>query len=197
LSVPDLPRNNPKKALLSAIVAGALTLGFAGMMAKSCGAPVKQQSEPANAALELVDKLASRLVLGLDSDATMQYTMPSGGVVIVSQSSPRRAYRSAGVTYISTPDGTYLCTTVPAAGQRGQEAIARSNQDRRQKVTRHAAGGAIADVPAGATVAAWSCAATPAPRCGSSRSRSAPTTPARPAPTGPARHATPRSSSPR
>jgi hypothetical protein len=107
----ELPRNNPKKALLSAVVAGALTLGFAGMMAKSCSTPVKERSEPANPALELVDKLASRLVLGLESDATMQYALPSGAVVTVSQSTPRRAYRSASVTYISTPDGTYLCTT--------------------------------------------------------------------------------------
>lgn len=112
--MPDLPRNNPKKALVSAIAAGALTLGFAGMLAKSCDAPVQQHAEPANPALELVDKLASRLVLSLDTDATMQYSTPSGAVIIVSQSTPRRAYRSGGVTYISTPDGTYLCTTAPA-----------------------------------------------------------------------------------
>ncbi|WP_432977520.1 hypothetical protein [Dactylosporangium sp. CA-233914] len=110
----ELPRSNPKKAILSAVVAGALTLGFAGMMAKSCAAPAKQQPEPANPALEMVDSLASRLVLGLDSDATLQYATPSGAIVTVSQSAPRRAYRSAGVTYISTPDGTYLCTTGPA-----------------------------------------------------------------------------------
>ena len=112
--MPDLPRNNPKKVLVAAIAAGALTFGFAGTMAKSCGAPVQQQAEPANPALELIDELASRLVLGLDTDATMQYSAPSGAVIIVSQSAPRRAYRSGGVTYISTPDGTYLCTTAPA-----------------------------------------------------------------------------------
>jgi hypothetical protein len=110
----DLPRNNPKKAMLSALVAGALTLGFAGMMTKSCGTPAKQQPDPANQALELVDSLASRLVLGLDSDATLQYATPSGAIVTVSQSSPRRAYRSGGVTFISTPDGTFLCTAGPA-----------------------------------------------------------------------------------
>ncbi|WP_432829592.1 hypothetical protein [Dactylosporangium sp. CA-092794] len=110
----ELPRNNPKQALLSAVVAGALALGFAGMLAKSCGAPVKQQSAPANQALEMVDSLASRLVLGLESDTTLQYAAPSGAIITVSQSAPRRAYRSAGVTYISTPDGTFLCTTGPA-----------------------------------------------------------------------------------
>ncbi|MER7005684.1 hypothetical protein ABT297_21925 [Dactylosporangium sp. NPDC000555] len=110
----ELPRNNPKKALISAVVAGALTLGFAGMMAKSCGAPVNPRTEPANEALEMVDSLASRLVLGLDADATLQYATPSGAIVTVSQSAPRRAYRSAGVTYISTPDGTLLCVTGPA-----------------------------------------------------------------------------------
>ncbi|MEV4512932.1 hypothetical protein AB0K00_28660 [Dactylosporangium sp. NPDC049525] len=104
--------NSQKKALLSAVVAGALTLGFAGMMAKSCGAPVKEQAEAANPALELVDSLASRLVLGLQTDATIQYTTAGGATVIVSQSMPRRAYRGAGVTYISTPDGTYLCRAV-------------------------------------------------------------------------------------
>ncbi|GAB3859483.1 hypothetical protein ACFPIJ_20460 [Dactylosporangium cerinum] len=104
--------NSQKKALLSAVVAGALTLGFAGMMAKSCGAPVKEQAESANPAPELVDSLASRLVLGLQSDATIQYTTAAGATVIVSQSMPRRAYRGAGVTYISTPDGTYLCRAV-------------------------------------------------------------------------------------
>ncbi|WP_433079251.1 hypothetical protein ACQP1P_39650 [Dactylosporangium sp. CA-052675] len=118
----ELPRNNPKKAMLSALVAGALTIGFAGMMAKSCGAPVKQQAEAANQALEMVDSLASRLVLGLDTDATLQYATPSGAIVTVSQSSPRRAYRSGGVTYISSPDGTYLCTTgaapSPAKGKK-------------------------------------------------------------------------------
>jgi hypothetical protein len=110
----DLPRNNPKKAILSAVVAGALTLGFAGTMAKSCSTAVKPDQEPVNQALEMVDSLASRLVLGLDSDATLQYATPSGAIVTVSQSAPRRAYRSAGVTYISSPDGTYLCTTAPA-----------------------------------------------------------------------------------
>ncbi|GAA3451039.1 hypothetical protein [Dactylosporangium matsuzakiense] len=110
----ELPRNNPKKAMLSAVIAGALTLGFAGMMAKSCAAPVKQQQEPANPALEMVDTLASRLVLGLDTDATLQYATPSGTIVTVSQSAPRRAYRSGGVTYISTPDGTFLCSTAAA-----------------------------------------------------------------------------------
>ena len=109
----ELPRNNPKKALLSAVVAGALTLGFAGMMARSCSAPVKQHEDPAGPALEMVDSLASRLVLGLDSDATLQYATPSGVVVTVSQSAPRRAYRSGRVTYISTPDGTLLCVTGP------------------------------------------------------------------------------------
>ena len=104
--------NSQKKALLSAVVAGALTLGFAGMMAKSCGAPVKEQAEAANPALELVDSLASRLVLGLQTDATIQYSTAGGATVIVSQSAPRRAYRGAGVTYISTPDGTYLCRAV-------------------------------------------------------------------------------------
>ncbi|GAA2635960.1 hypothetical protein GCM10010399_81030 [Dactylosporangium fulvum] len=110
----EMPRNNSKKALLSAIVAGALTLGFAGMMAKSCDTPPKHQAQPANPALELVDQLASRLVLGLESDATMQYTTASGAIVIVSQSSPRRAYRGGGVTYIATPDGTFLCHAAPA-----------------------------------------------------------------------------------
>ncbi|WP_433049770.1 hypothetical protein [Dactylosporangium sp. CS-033363] len=118
----ELPRNNPKKAMLSAVVAGALTLGFAATMAKSCGAPAKQQAEPANQALEMVDSLASRLVLGLDTDATLQYATPSGAIVTVSQSSPRRAYRSGGVTYISTPDGTYFCSTgvapSPAKGKK-------------------------------------------------------------------------------
>ncbi|WP_426506627.1 hypothetical protein ACPPVO_51660 [Dactylosporangium sp. McL0621] len=118
----ELPRNNPKKAMLSAVVAGALTIGFAGMMAKSCAAPVKQQAEPANQALEMVDSLAARLVLGLDTDATLQYATPSGAIVTVSQSSPRRAYRSGGVTYISSPDGPYLCTTgaapSPAKGRK-------------------------------------------------------------------------------
>lgn len=104
--------NSQKKALLSAVVAGALTLGFAGMMAKSCSAPVKEQAEAANPALELVDSLASRVVLGLETDATIQYQTASGAAVIVSQSTPRRAYRGGGVTYISTPDGTYLCRTV-------------------------------------------------------------------------------------
>ncbi|MEV6929219.1 hypothetical protein AB0M46_32670 [Dactylosporangium sp. NPDC051485] len=110
----ELPRNNPKKALLSAVVAGALTIGFVGMVARSCSAPAKQQAESANEALEMVDSLASRLVLGLDSDATMQYGTPTGAVVTVSQSAPRRAYRSGAVTYISTPDGTFLCLTGPA-----------------------------------------------------------------------------------
>ncbi|MGI5237079.1 hypothetical protein [Dactylosporangium sp. CA-139066] len=118
----ELPRNNPKKALVSALVAGALTVGFAGMMAKSCGAPAKPQAAPANEALEMVDALASRLVLGLDSDATLQYATPSGTIVTVSQSSPRRAYRSGTVTYIATPDGTYLCVAgpvpSPAKGQK-------------------------------------------------------------------------------
>ncbi|MFG2042520.1 hypothetical protein [Dactylosporangium sp. NPDC048998] len=109
-----LPRNNSKKALVSAVVAGALTVGFAGMMVKSCDAPVQQRAEPVNQALEMVDSLASRLVLGLDSDATLPYATPSGAVVTVSQSAPRRAYRSAGVTYISTPDGTFLCVTGPS-----------------------------------------------------------------------------------
>ncbi|MET7421049.1 hypothetical protein [Dactylosporangium sp. NPDC005555] len=104
--------NSQKKALLSAVVAGALTLGFAGMMAKSCGAPVKEQAEAANPALELVDSLASRLVLGLQTDATIQYQTAGGVNVVVSQSMPRRAYRGAGVTFISTPDGTYHCRTV-------------------------------------------------------------------------------------
>ncbi|WP_330186203.1 hypothetical protein KZZ52_51145 [Dactylosporangium sp. AC04546] len=116
----ELPRNNPKKALLAAIVAGTVTLGFAGMMARSCAAPPQQQSEQAKqaaaatAAIELVDSLASRLVLGLESDATMQYTTSSGAVVVVSQSNPRRAYRGASVTFISTPDSTYLCRAQPA-----------------------------------------------------------------------------------
>jgi hypothetical protein len=118
----ELPRNNPKKALISAVIAGALTLGFAGMMAKSCSTPAQQHAESANPALELVDKLAARLVLGLDSDVTMQYATPSGAIVTVSQSSPRRAYRSGGVTYISSPDGTYLCTTGPAPSPTGNAA---------------------------------------------------------------------------
>src|SRR4051812_17890663 len=109
----ELPRNNPKKALLSAVVAGALTVGFAGMMAKSCATPAKQQPEPENQALEMVDSLASRLVLGLDTDATLQYAPPPGAIVPVSQSSPRRAYRTNTVTYIATPDGTYLCVAGP------------------------------------------------------------------------------------
>ncbi|MFI5916649.1 hypothetical protein [Dactylosporangium sp. NPDC051541] len=118
----ELPRNNPKKAMLSAVIAGALTLGFAGMMAKSCSTPTKEQQEPVNQALEMVDSLASRLVLGLDNDATLQYATPSGSIVTVSQSTPRRAYRGGGVTYISTPDGTFLCSTgvapSPAKGRK-------------------------------------------------------------------------------
>ncbi|MGI5181622.1 hypothetical protein ACQEVZ_35500 [Dactylosporangium sp. CA-152071] len=104
--------NSQKKALVSAVLAGALTLGFAGMMAKSCGAPVQEQAEAANPALELVDSLASRLVLGLQTDATIQYQTAAGAGVVVSQSMPRRAYRGFGVTYIATPDGTYLCRNV-------------------------------------------------------------------------------------
>lgn len=124
--------NSQKKALVSAVVAGTLTLGFAGMMAKSCGTPVKDQAEAANPALELVDSLASRLVLGLQSDATIQYQTADGTTVIVSQSAPRRAYRGGGVTYISTPDGTYLCrivtpspapSTKTAKGQKGPQPV--------------------------------------------------------------------------
>ena len=112
----ELPNNNPKKALVSAVIAGALTLGFASMMFRSCSPAVKEQPEAAtNPALELVDQLAARLVLGLDEDATLQYGTPSGQVVTVSQSSPRRAYRSGGVTFISTPDSTFVCSTAPAA----------------------------------------------------------------------------------
>ncbi|MEV8515563.1 hypothetical protein [Dactylosporangium sp. NPDC051484] len=110
----ELPRNNLKKALISAVVAGALALGFVGMVATSCGAPVQQRTEPVNQALEMVESLASRLVLGLGSDATLHYATPSGAVVTVSQSAPRRAYHGAGVTYILTPDGTFLCVTGPA-----------------------------------------------------------------------------------
>ncbi|MDG6102414.1 hypothetical protein Daura_43195 [Dactylosporangium aurantiacum] len=126
--------NSQKKALLSAVVAGALTLGFAGMMARSCGAPVKERAEAANPALELVDSLASRLVLGLQTDATIQYSTAGGATVIVSQSAPRRAYRGAGVTYISTPDGTYLCRAVtpspspPAKARKSPQPVVRCDE---------------------------------------------------------------------
>lgn len=103
-----------RKRILTAIVlAGSLVAGFAGIVGTACS-PQKATSQADTAALRpdtVALALGDAISRGAELSYTAVYSTTSGASVTVSQEPPKRAYRSATVTYLLDPDVAYLCRT--------------------------------------------------------------------------------------